>query len=81
MAFPALTASASLRGPTIPSPGRPTPTPGSIEPQTCSMTKKVLCGGAFLACGASCYFGPEVCIPCLAAVGGGADCLNCILDW
>lgn len=81
MMFPSLTASASLRGPSSVARGLPTAPRAAIEPQSCSMTKKVLCGGAFLACGASCYFGPEVCIPCLAAVGGGADCLNCILDW
>ena len=51
-----------------------------ITPQACSLGKKIACGAAFLACGASCALGPEICLPCLAAVGA-TDCLDCLLDW
>ena len=36
----------------------------------------IVCPVAFVACGATCILGPEVCVPCLAAVGLGA-CLPC----
>ncbi|HEX6941136.1 MAG TPA: hypothetical protein VF158_17165 [Longimicrobiales bacterium] len=51
-----------------------------VAQEGCSVLKKIACGGAFLACGASCALGPEVCVPCLAAVGA-TDCLSCLLDW
>jgi hypothetical protein len=52
----------------------------AVVPQGCSGWKKLACGGAFVACGASCVLGPEICVPCLAAVGA-TDCLSCLLDW
>lgn len=36
----------------------------------------IVCPVAFVACGATCVLGPEVCVPCLAAVGLEA-CLPC----
>jgi hypothetical protein len=36
----------------------------------------IVCPLAFVACGATCILGPEVCVPCLAAVGLEA-CLPC----
>jgi hypothetical protein len=56
---------------------RPTSQAGLV-PAECSLLKKIACGGAFVACGASCALGPEICIPCLTGVGA-TDCLSCLL--
>lgn len=80
MALPAMTAQSTLRSAAPPA-GLARASRVGVEPQSCSMTKKIACGAAFVACGASCYLGPEVCVPCLAAVGGGTDCLACLVDW
>lgn len=52
--------------------------PAGIVAQGCSLGKKIGCGAAFVACGASCLLGPEVCVPCLTAVGA-TSCLDCLL--
>ena len=53
--------------------------PAGVVAQACSLGKKIGCGAAFIACGASCLLGPEVCVPCLAGVGA-TDCLDCLLN-
>jgi hypothetical protein len=81
MSFPRFSAEQSLGRSSLSSRStyRPRET-SSVVPQGCSMTKKIACGSAFVVCGASCALGPEICLPCLGAVGA-TDCLSCLLDW
>ncbi|MFL6334575.1 MAG: hypothetical protein ACJ754_14780 [Pyrinomonadaceae bacterium] len=81
MKLPKFTAERSVGASQVPAPGGVEPVRSySVVPQGCSWTKKIACGTAFAACGASCALGPEICVPCLTAVGA-TDCLNCLLDW
>ncbi|MCB9758406.1 MAG: hypothetical protein H6739_01065 [Alphaproteobacteria bacterium] len=49
-----------------------------VESESCSWGKAALCAGAAVACGATCVFGPEACVPCLTAIGAPI-CLSCLL--
>jgi hypothetical protein len=50
---------------------------GGPETHECPWYQAVGCGTAVTLCAASCAIGPEVCIPCLAAVGL-SDCIDCL---
>lgn len=53
------------------------PVQDGVDLQGCSALRWATCGVAMVACGASCLLGPEVCVPCLAAIGM-PTCLDCL---